>query len=85
MAMTSPKSSNSVLSQGIRVERGALVCKSVIFAEVKIGEGARITGGTETILVADDELIVREYLKSLLENAGYRINYLRLPLPDFTD
>jgi PAS domain S-box-containing protein len=32
-----------------------------------------IASGTETILVADDELLVREYLKSLLENAGYRV------------
>jgi PAS domain S-box-containing protein len=32
-----------------------------------------IAGGTETILVAEDEIIVREYLKSLLERAGYRV------------
>jgi two-component system cell cycle sensor histidine kinase/response regulator CckA len=32
-----------------------------------------IAGGTETILVAEDEIIVREYLKNLLERAGYRV------------
>jgi len=34
--------SNSVLSQRVRVERGALVCESVIFSGVGIGEGAKI-------------------------------------------
>jgi CheY-like chemotaxis protein len=32
-----------------------------------------IAGGTEKILVAEDEIIVREYLKNLLERAGYRV------------
>jgi PAS domain S-box-containing protein len=32
-----------------------------------------IAGGTETILVVEDEIIVREYLKSLLDRAGYRV------------
>jgi PAS domain S-box-containing protein len=32
-----------------------------------------ITGGTETILVAEDEFIVGEYLKILLGKAGYRV------------
>jgi len=34
--------SNSVLSQRVRVEKGALVCESVIFSGVSIGEGAKI-------------------------------------------
>lgn len=32
-----------------------------------------IAGGTETILVVEDEILVGEYLKSLLKNAGYRV------------
>jgi len=40
--ITEAQLSNSVLSQRVRVERGALVCESVIFAGVAIGEGARI-------------------------------------------
>jgi glucose-1-phosphate adenylyltransferase len=40
--ITEAQLSNSVLCQRVRVERGALVCESVIFADVKIGEGAKI-------------------------------------------
>ena len=40
--ITQAEISNSVLSQRIRVEKGALVCESVIFAGVTIGEGARV-------------------------------------------
>jgi glucose-1-phosphate adenylyltransferase len=40
--VTEAELSNSVLSQRIRVESGALVCESVIFAGVSIGKGARI-------------------------------------------
>jgi glucose-1-phosphate adenylyltransferase len=40
--VTQAELSNSVLSQRVRVEKGALVCESVIFADVTIGEGARI-------------------------------------------
>lgn len=32
-----------------------------------------IAGGTETILVVEDEILVGEYLKRLLKNAGYRV------------
>jgi len=42
-------------------------------ADVESEKPPTIAGGTETILVADDELIVGEYLRSLLENAGYRV------------
>jgi glucose-1-phosphate adenylyltransferase len=38
--ITQAELSNSVLSQRVRVERGAQVFESVIFANVKIGEGA---------------------------------------------
>jgi glucose-1-phosphate adenylyltransferase len=40
--VTEAQLSNSVLSQRVRVERGSLVCESVIFSGVKIGEGAKI-------------------------------------------
>jgi glucose-1-phosphate adenylyltransferase len=40
--VTEAQLSNSVLSQRVRVEKGALVCESVIFSGVKIGEGAKI-------------------------------------------
>jgi glucose-1-phosphate adenylyltransferase len=40
--VTEAQLSNSVLSQRVRVEKGALVCESVIFAGVTIGEGAKI-------------------------------------------
>ena len=40
--VTEAQLSNSVLSQRVRVERGALVCESVIFSGVTIGEGAKI-------------------------------------------
>ncbi len=40
--ITQAELSNSVLSQRVRVERGSLVLESVIFAGVKIGEGAKI-------------------------------------------
>ncbi|HTY20856.1 MAG TPA: glucose-1-phosphate adenylyltransferase [Geobacteraceae bacterium] len=40
--VTQAELSNSVLSQRVRVERGALVCESVIFAGVTIGEGVKI-------------------------------------------
>ncbi len=40
--ITQAEISNSVLSQRIRVEKGALVCESVIFAGVTIGESARV-------------------------------------------
>jgi glucose-1-phosphate adenylyltransferase len=40
--ITQAELSNSVLSQRVRVERGALVCESVIFADVMISEGAKI-------------------------------------------
>jgi glucose-1-phosphate adenylyltransferase len=40
--VTQAELSNSVLCQRVRVERGALVCESVIFADVMIGEGAKI-------------------------------------------
>jgi glucose-1-phosphate adenylyltransferase len=40
--ITEAQLSNSILCQRVRVERGALVCESVIFADVRIGEGAKI-------------------------------------------
>jgi glucose-1-phosphate adenylyltransferase len=40
--VTEAELSNSLLSQGVRVERGALVCESVVFSGVRIGEGAKI-------------------------------------------
>ena len=40
--VTEAQLSNSVLSQRVRVERGALLCESVIFSGVTIGEGAKI-------------------------------------------
>jgi glucose-1-phosphate adenylyltransferase len=40
--VTEAQLSNSVLSQRVRVERGSLVCESVIFSGVLIGEGAMI-------------------------------------------
>jgi glucose-1-phosphate adenylyltransferase len=40
--VTEAELSNSLLSQRVRVERGALVCESVLFSGVKIGEGSKI-------------------------------------------
>ncbi len=34
---------------------------------------APVAGGTETLLIAEDEEIVRYYLKKILEKAGYRV------------
>jgi len=36
-------------------------------------EGEDVTGGTETILLVDDEAMVREVGKSILETLGYRV------------
>jgi glucose-1-phosphate adenylyltransferase len=40
--VTEAQLSNSLLSQRVLIERGALVCESVIFSGVMIGEGAKI-------------------------------------------
>ena len=36
-------------------------------------EGSRIQGGTETILVVEDEPVVRQLMRSVLDRGGYRV------------
>jgi len=42
-------------------------------AEVKVAPRIEVAGGTETILVADDEAVLRNLLKETLASKGYRI------------
>ena len=39
----------------------------------KLGGAVAITGGTETILVVDDESVVRNLCTAVLTNAGYKV------------
>jgi len=48
-----------------------LIEGEVAKAESKMS--APVAGGTETLLIAEDEEIVRYYLKKILDNAGYRV------------
>ena len=43
----------------------------VVKEEIKISES--IDGGSETLLIAEDEEIVKDFLKKILEKAGYRV------------
>ncbi len=42
-------------------------------AEVKVPPPVEIPGGSETVLVADDEAVLRNLLKEILQSKGYRV------------